>query len=117
MSMPHLVIEYSAEGHDGRFDAPALMRALHDAAASTGVMKAEDIKIRAMPYSDYLVARRQDGFCHVNVYLLAGRSSEQKIWLSEALRAAMSEILTHTQSLSVDIRDMDPDCYKKRLLS
>jgi len=114
--MPHLVIEYSSGGHDGLFDAPVLMRALHDAAAASGVVKAEDIKVRAVAYSDYLVARCDDGFCHVGVYLLAGRSAEQKTRLSMALRAAMSELLPRTKSLSVDIRDMDSESYKKRLL-
>jgi 5-carboxymethyl-2-hydroxymuconate isomerase len=115
--MPHIVIEYSSDGHDGHFDAPALMAALHDAAAATGVMKAEDIKVRAISYSDYLVARRRDGFCHVSVYLLEGRSAAQKVKLSETLRAEMAARLPRTKSLSVDIRDMDAESYKKRLLA
>lgn len=114
--MPHLVIDYTSDGHAGHLDIPALMRAVHGAAAATGVMKAEDIKVRAMRYADYLVAGQRDGFCHITVSLLAGRSPEQKLKLSEALRAAMSERLPQTRSLSVDIRDMDPDSYKKRLL-
>jgi 5-carboxymethyl-2-hydroxymuconate isomerase len=115
--MPHLVIEYSQDGHQDRFDAQALMLALHHTAAETGVMKAEDVKVRALPYADYLVAGRRQGFCHVSVHLLAGRTSEQKVRLSTALRATMSDLLPHTESLSVDIVDMDPESYKKRLLT
>ena len=113
--MPHIVIEHSTEGH-GHFDADALMRALHEAAAGTGVVQAADLKIRAMAYADYLVAGTRDGFCHVSLYLLEGRTPAQKVTLSEALRAAMAALLPQTRSLSVDIRDMDAVAYKKRLL-
>lgn len=113
--MPHIIIELSTEGH-AHFDATALMRALHDAAAGTGVVQVADLKIRAIAYADYLVAGTRDGFCHVSLYLLEGRTPAQKVRLSEALRAAMVALLPETKSLSVDIRDMDAVAYKKRLL-
>ena len=113
--MPHIVIEHSTDGH-AHFDTPALMRALHDAAAGTGVVQAADLKVRAMAYENYLVAGTRDGFCHVSLYLLEGRTPEQKVMLSEALRAVLVELLPQTQSLSVDIRDMDAVAYKKRVL-
>ena len=112
--MPHIVVEYSSGGH-GRFDIADLMQALHAAAAATDVMKASDIKLRAVSYDDYLVAGVRDGFCHVSVYMLAGRSDRQKLIVSERLRAILCETLPQTKSLSVDIRDMDPLAYKKRL--
>jgi 5-carboxymethyl-2-hydroxymuconate isomerase len=113
--MPHLVIEYSIDGHE-RFDTAELMRTLHAAAASTGVVQAPDIKIRAISYNDYLVAGIRDGFCHVSVFLLEGRTPEQKLKLSESLRTSLSKMLPRTKSLSVDIRDMDSAAYKKRLI-
>src|SRR6187402_1984206 len=114
--MPHIVIEHSSGGHGG-FDATALMRALHDAAAATGIVQAADLKIRAMAYDDYLVGGRRDGFCHLTLSLLEGRTAEQKVCLSEALRETMVRLLPRTTSLSVDIRDMDATAYKKRLLA
>ncbi|MDB5655478.1 MAG: 5-carboxymethyl-2-hydroxymuconate isomerase [Tardiphaga sp.] len=114
--MPHIVIEHSTDGH-AQFDASALMQALHDAAAGTGVVQAADLKIRALAYADYLVAGQRDGFCHVSLYLLEGRTPEQKVMLSEALRTALVQWLPQTKSLSVDIRDMDAVAYKKRLLA
>ncbi len=113
--MPHLVIEYSNDGHGGLLDVNKLMEAVHDAAADTGAMKAADIKVRATMFSDYLVAREKDGFCHVSVYLLEGRTHAQKIMVSESLREALAALLPQTKSLSVDIRDMDPIAYRKRL--
>jgi 5-carboxymethyl-2-hydroxymuconate isomerase len=112
--MPHLVIEYS----DGALDRAAvkpLMQALYDTAWQSGVMKAEDIKIRAMAYSDFSVAGKPDSFVHLSVYLLAGRTSDQKLTLSTGLRQTLVDRLPDVTSLSVDIRDMDPEAYKKRL--
>jgi len=112
--MPHLVCHYSAST-----DMPPMqdvMLALHRAAASTGVVKAEDLKIRAQPFIDYLVAGEQRSFFHLSLYLLAGRTREQKERLSVALRQELSELLPDIYSISVDIRDMDQEAYKKRLL-
>jgi 5-carboxymethyl-2-hydroxymuconate isomerase len=112
--MPHLVIEYS----DGALDQAAvvsLMTSLAETAARTGVMRAEDIKVRAMNYRDFLIAGKPDSFIHLSVYLLAGRTPEQKEMLSISLRQTMSELCAGVVSLSVDIRDMDPGAYKKRL--
>lgn len=113
--MPHIVIEHSSEGHGGLFDATRVMEALHDAAAATGVIQAADIKARTLAYANALVARQRDGFCHVTLSMLEGRTPAQKVALSEALRAALAALLPHTKSLSVDIRDMDAVAYKKRL--
>jgi 5-carboxymethyl-2-hydroxymuconate isomerase len=113
--MPHIVIEHSTGGH-APFDTGVLMRALHDAAAGTGVVQVTDLKIRVTAFDNYLVGGMRDGFCHVSLYLLEGRTPEQKVKLSEALRATMARLLPVTKSLSVDIRDMDATAYKKRLL-
>ncbi|HUN96597.1 MAG TPA: 5-carboxymethyl-2-hydroxymuconate Delta-isomerase [Bradyrhizobium sp.] len=108
------MLEYS----DGALDQPAslnLMQSLAETAAETGVMKPEDIKIRAQCYRDYLIAGKQDSFIHLSVYLLAGRTPEQKETLSISLRRTMVDLCPEVVSLSVDIRDMDPAAYKKRL--
>lgn len=112
--MPHIVCHYSATP-----DMPPMldvMQALQRAAAATGIVKAEDLKIRALPFTDYLVAGEQRSFFHVSLYLLAGRTPQQKEHLSTELRAALADLLTKVHSISVDIRDMDPQAYKKRLL-
>ena len=112
--MPHIVCHYSASP-----DMPPIldvMLGLHHAAASTGVVQADDLKIRALPFSDYLVAGEERSFCHVLLYLLAGRTPEQKERLSIALRQELAELLRGITSISIDVRDMDPQAYKKRLL-
>jgi 5-carboxymethyl-2-hydroxymuconate isomerase len=112
-SLPHIVCHYSA----GQKMPPVreILLALHHAAASTGVVKPEDLKLRAHAFDDYLVAGEQKSFFHVTLYMLAGRTPQQKETLSVEIRKALVERLADTHSLSVDIRDMDPDAYKKRL--
>ncbi|EGP06420.1 5-carboxymethyl-2-hydroxymuconate delta isomerase [Bradyrhizobiaceae bacterium SG-6C] len=112
--MPHIVCHYSATP-----DMPPMrevMQAIHEAAAATGIVKAEDLKIRALPFTDYLVAGEQRSFFHVALYLLAGRTPAQKEHLSTELRKSLAGILVSVHSISIDIRDMDPQAYKKRLL-
>jgi 5-carboxymethyl-2-hydroxymuconate isomerase len=113
-AVPHLVIEYSKEALDSG-EVTRLMERLFAAASQTGVMKPEDIKVRARSYDEFLIAGKRDSFVHLGVYLLAGRTPEQKAALSTQLRRTMVEQCPEVTSLSVDIRDMDPDAYKKRL--
>lgn len=112
--MPHLVMDYSAD-HLGRDRVGPLMEQLAATAAATGVMNAADIKVRARGFDDYLIAGRRDSFVHLAVYLLAGRAPAQKESLSVALRETLVGHCPDITSLSVDIRDMDPIAYKKRL--
>jgi 5-carboxymethyl-2-hydroxymuconate isomerase len=112
--LPHIVCHYSAKQEMPPIGK--ILLSLHNAAASTGVVKAKDLKIRAQRFDDFLVAGDARSFFHVSLYLLAGRTGQQKQTLSVELRRALSELLMSTYSISVDIRDMDPDAYKKRLL-
>lgn len=112
--MPHIVCHYSIKQ-----EMPPIrdiLVALHHAATSTGAVRGEDLKIRAQGFEEYLVAGEERSFFHVSLYLLAGRTPVQKQALSFELRKILSELLVNTYSISIDIRDMDAEAYKKRLL-
>lgn len=112
--MPHLILEYAAE-LDAFIDS--VMAAVQRAALASGLMRAEDIKVRAQPFTHYrLHGPSAARFVHLSCRLLAGRSDEQKVELATRLRAALVEQLPEVHSLSVDIVDMDPGAYKKRVL-
>jgi 5-carboxymethyl-2-hydroxymuconate isomerase len=113
--VPHFVIEYS-QGLERSIDLNVLMQTVRDAAVDAQVMKLEDIKIRAISYRHYFLADGGSGFVHTTVRLLAGRTSEQKRRLSSLVRAYLARLLPGVHSISVDIVDMDPDVYLKRLL-
>lgn len=113
--MPHVVIEYSeAEIDDGAIGA--LMQAAFEVCASSGIMQKGDVKVRALPLRHLLLQDGARGFVHLTVSMLAGRTAAQKAALAEALRARLAGMLAHIDLLSIDIRDMDPVAYKKRVL-
>jgi 5-carboxymethyl-2-hydroxymuconate isomerase len=113
--MPHFVIEYS-RGIEETVDLDALMTAAHEAGAESGVMKAEDIKVRAIAYEAFRFAGNIQSFVHVTISLLEGRSDRQKEHLAVLLRERLARSCPEIDSISIDVRDMNAAAYKKRLL-
>lgn len=113
--MPHFVIEYSRDV-EASFDINKIMQITYDSGVSSGVMQASDIKVRARPYDYYRLVNDGDSFLHVTVFLLGGRTSEQKEHVALTLCENLQSYLTDVTSVSVDIRDMNRQAYKKRVL-
>ena len=113
--MPHFVIEYSRDVEE-QVDLSDLLDATYEVGAASGVMKPEDIKVRARAYEHFRMAGPGDNFVHTTIYLLEGRTNEQKEKLSIALRAVQVNLLPAVISISIDVQDMNDAAYKKRLL-
>jgi 5-carboxymethyl-2-hydroxymuconate isomerase len=113
--MPHFVIEYARQLED-RVAIDEVMRTIFEAGARSGVMNPADIKVRAIPYDHFRPEGGIDAFLHLTVSLLEGRSDRQKEDLATAVRAALAALLPDVGSISIDVRDMNPVAYKKRLL-
>lgn len=113
--MPHFVIEY-ARDLEPRFDITKVMQIAFDSGVESGVMQASDIKVRARPYDHYQLANKGDSFLHVMVFLLEGRTDAQKEHVAVILRQNLQSYLVDVTSISVDIRDMNRQAYKKRVL-
>ena len=113
--MPHFVIEYSRDVEQDH-NIKQIMQIAHDSGAASGVMNPDDIKVRALAYDHYLLVGANDSFVHVTVYLLAGRSDEQKLKVSSLLREKLADYLPGVTSISIDVRDMNGEVYLKRLL-
>jgi 5-carboxymethyl-2-hydroxymuconate isomerase len=114
INMPHLIIEYS--GNVRSMASPAeLTRIGHKTMIDSGLFSIPDIKSRAYEAADYLVGEKGSGgsFVHVRVYLLEGRSTQQKQNLSEALRTALKVPLEKIDQLSIDIRELAKETYRK----
>ncbi|MEF1337524.1 5-carboxymethyl-2-hydroxymuconate isomerase, partial [Vibrio rotiferianus] len=73
------------------------------------------VKSRALRCHNWLVGEEGDSvdFIHISFDLLAGRSAEQKRELSRALMVVLQEQASHVRSLTVNVRDMDIDCFQK----
>jgi 5-carboxymethyl-2-hydroxymuconate isomerase len=114
--MPHLVIEYAREVEQ-YIEVSELLEVTFLAGVRSGLMKPEDIKVRARPYDHYRMVGVNDTFVHTTVFLLKGRTDEQKEKLSIFLRSKQSILLPNVTAISVDIQDMNDIAYKKRLFS
>lgn len=112
-ALPHLVLEISRSLAAHHPIDPILL-ALHETASSTGIVLADDLKIRAMPVESAWIAGRLDDFAHLTVALLEGRSDEQKTVLSESLLRVLCIHLPEVERLSVELRDMHAASYRKR---
>jgi 5-carboxymethyl-2-hydroxymuconate isomerase len=112
--MPNLVLEYS-NSVDERVNVQGLLEDLHKAALDSGLFELASVKSRTLRCHNWLIGEAGDSldFIHINFELLAGRTSEQKRALSRDLMAVLQEQASHVHSLTVNIRDMDVECFQK----
>jgi 5-carboxymethyl-2-hydroxymuconate isomerase len=112
--MPHAIIEYSANIADTveTLDITALV---HKTMIGSGLFTPSAIKTRSHMSSDFLVGEklRIGSFLHLSVYFLEGRSAEQKAALSDALIAALQTPLHIVDEVTVDLREMNKETYRK----
>ncbi|EEW12050.1 5-carboxymethyl-2-hydroxymuconate Delta-isomerase [Vibrio mimicus] len=112
--MPNLVMEYS-NSVDERINVQGLLEDLHQAAIDSGLFDASSVKSRALRCHNWLIGHEGDSvdFIHISFELLAGRSAEQKRDLSRKLMEILVDKASHVRSLTINIRDMDIDCFQK----
>ena len=113
--MPHFVIEYARQVEQ-HIVVSELLEVTYMVGVSSGLMKPEDIKVRARPYDHYRMVGANDTFVHTIVFLLEGRTDEQKEKLSISLLSKQSILMPSVTAISIDIQDMNDMAYKKRLL-
>ncbi|MGO2010637.1 MAG: 5-carboxymethyl-2-hydroxymuconate Delta-isomerase [Pseudoalteromonas sp.] len=110
--MPHIIIEHSE-------DLPVLPQVLvekiHKTAYDSGLFELHTIKTRAIAYQQYLLGegKGKSGFIHIAAHIMAGRSIEQKQLLSEELLTCLKTYCRESDSLSVNIQDVDHEIYRK----
>lgn len=112
--MPHFIIEH-ANALTNDADIRDALQITLDCGGRMDFINKDDIKVRLVPYTHILAGDGRTRFLHVTVYLLDGRSYALKETLSLALRDDLDKRFSHVQSISIDIRDMNRACYKKRL--
>lgn len=110
--MPHLIVEYSDTLQQ---PIQPILHTLHGVLLDSKQFGERDIKVRARAYRDFLVGGAVDSvFVHLTLYLLDGRSEATKAELSQALCAALqAAIITDKRQITVDIRDMVRNTYRK----
>lgn len=116
--MPHLVVEHTSNLHD--LQAKELLYSLNHALVETGQIKPNELKSRISSTSQFLIGLGdlKHGFIHVHIYLLAGRSEDQKKQIADAAIQALEEFRAYQAhklnvQLSVQLTDMPSLDYRK----
>lgn len=112
--MPNLVMEYS-NSVDERVNIQGLLEDLHQVALTCGLFDIDSVKSRSLRSHNWLVGDAGDSvdFIHINFELLDGRTAEQKRDLSRQLMTVLQQQASHVHSLTVNVRDMDRECFQK----
>ena len=115
--MPQITVDYSAVLSEG-FDRPAFAKALHEEVVRTAAAKPEACKTRFRRIEDTVVGPDTDGHAivHVALGLLAGRTDETKVRLTENVLELLRQHVKLSAGLafhaSAEVRDLDPS-YRK----
>jgi 5-carboxymethyl-2-hydroxymuconate isomerase len=114
ITLPHLVIEYSANIED-RIALGDLLDKLHAVALTTGVFPIGGLRVRAYRAENYRIADKapDNGFVHVTAQIGHGRPLDVQQRAGEQLFAVLSEHLTplfdkSPLALSLNIQEFHP---------
>ncbi|MDE1514965.1 MULTISPECIES: 5-carboxymethyl-2-hydroxymuconate Delta-isomerase [Vibrio] len=112
--MPNLVMEYSSSV-DERINVQGLLEDLHQAAIHSGLFNTAAVKSRAVRCHHWLIGDEGDSvdFIHLSFELLSGRSVQQKRALADDLMAILQDKASNIRSLTINLREMDADCFQK----
>lgn len=112
--VPNLIMEY-AEPVAERVNVPGLLEDLHQTLLLCGLFEPDSVKSRSYPCRTWLVGEQGDlkTFIHIELSMLSGRTPEQKRELARSLIAVLEQHASTINSLTVDIRDMDRECFIK----
>ncbi|BFM49156.1 5-carboxymethyl-2-hydroxymuconate Delta-isomerase [Marinomonas sp. THO17] len=113
--MPHCIVEFS-QNLSQEVPPMDMLEAVRDATMASELFTQEDIKLRALPYKDFLTAGTEDAFIHVTLRILAGRSQQQKQRLSQMVLDAIMAFALKDVSFTVEVCDMDRDTYCKKVV-
>lgn len=116
--MPHLVIEY-AQNLEDRISIPALVSSAQESMSRSGLFAPHTIKTRALAFRDFIAGGSVEGsgssFIHAEVRLFEGRSERDREALSSAVFNCLCQFAEGVPAVTVEVREMDPGCYSKRL--
>ncbi|MEW2396967.1 isomerase [Streptomyces sp. NPDC046862] len=115
--MPQITVDYSAPLSEG-FDRRGFALALHDEVVEIAAAKYEACKTQFRATEDTTVGRDEGGHAvvHVTLGLLAGRTEETKVRLTEAVLELLRRFVKPEAGLalhaSAEVRDLDAS-YRK----
>ncbi len=111
--MPHAVIEYS-DNLAADYKSLDVTQSVHSLLVKCGLFKSNEIKTRGYAVQDFIVGDkgRKGSFIHITVYLLEGRSVQQKQSLSQAILDSIATAMKNANTVTVDVRELVKDTYR-----
>ncbi|NHB57302.1 5-carboxymethyl-2-hydroxymuconate Delta-isomerase [Acinetobacter sp. 194] len=117
--MPQMIVEYSVNIQN--LDRQALMQSLNQALFDTGLIgHPDEIKTRIRANEDFLIGfgDTHQAYIHVCLYILTGRTDEQKAKMADDLSKCLNAFKSYDASglnvqLCVEISEMPRAFYRK----
>ncbi|MXO06961.1 5-carboxymethyl-2-hydroxymuconate Delta-isomerase [Flavobacterium sp. HBTb2-11-1] len=113
--MPHFIIDCS-ENVIRKESADVIMQEVFDAALSTNLFVASEIKVRINPFTYYNNGNTLDDFIHVFGYIMEGRSDEQKGNLSKVIVTKLNALLPDVPVISTNIQEFEKSNYVNKTM-
>jgi len=110
--MPHIVVEYSNNLTDS-IQKSEILGKLHESIIESGLFSPDAVKSRSISYDDYILDEASNNFIHITISILSGRTTEQRLKLSESAYNTAIESVPSAQKISVNINEMNKETYKK----
>lgn len=118
--MPQIRIEHSAN-LSGAFEPTPLALSIHHLCVEHVNAALDACKSRIIDVGDVVTGdgTAQSTMLHVDIGLLKGRTTDAKSALADAVLARLAAAVEGTPgvALSVEVRDMDTDTYRKQVTS
>ena len=113
--MPHLIIDCSRNIAPDVADT-GLTASAHAVMLASGLFDSKAIKSRTHISDDFHVGEqgREGSYIHLLIYLMEGRTTEQKQMLAKALFDVVLPHVPSSTSVTVDVRDLTQATYQKR---
>ncbi|GAD80899.1 5-carboxymethyl-2-hydroxymuconate Delta-isomerase [Vibrio ezurae] len=113
--MPNLIMEYS-DALEGRLNIHSMLQDMHQIMIDSDLFECNSIRSRTLRTHLWLIGESEDqhNFIHISIELIEGRTPEQKKALSDRIFQLLVEQANWVGSLSVDVRDMDQECFNRR---
>lgn len=115
--MPHLTLQYTAN-LSASLASKNLLLQCHQILATTGGIKMNNCKSRAIAFDAYLIGagETESSFVHLDVAFLEGRSWELKRKIGEQLLQVLLDVYTSVDpsiQITVEVRDIQRKSYFK----
>lgn len=110
--MPHVIIEY-ADILEAQITRKNLINAIHQTVENSGLFNAGDIRSRTQSFDKFRLGVPQHSFLHITIKLLAGRTDEQKLKLTQSVIETVKQLSLTDVLVSCECVDIHKASYQQ----